>query len=85
MSIEHATIQSQQTRHQRSENTADTMNGRCTYGVVDMQTVVDKLNGEYENDTTYQTDDDGTQRTYKVATSRNAYQSSQHTIERQRE
>ena len=50
-----------------------------------MQFVIDKLNGIYQNDTTYKTDDDSTPRRYEVTTSRDTHKTCQHTVQGQRE
>ena len=57
-----ATVNGKQTGHQGTQDTAYTVYGTCTNGVVDMQFGVDELNREYQYDTSYQTDDGCTER-----------------------
>ena len=72
----------QQTCHDGTQDTADTVYRRCTYGIVDVQFVIDKLNGIDEYDTTDESDDDGSPRRYEVTTSRDTHETCQHTVER---
>ena len=75
----------QQTCHQGAEYAADTMYRAGTNGVVDMQLMVNKLDGINQYDTTDKTNDDGSYGRYEIAASRDAYQTSQHAVERPRE
>ena len=62
VTIESAVRCRQQTRHQCAENTADTMHTRSTDRVVDMQTVVDELDGIDQHQSTDKANDDGSYR-----------------------
>ena len=62
VTIERAIRSRQQTRHQCTQNTTDTVYRAGTYRVVDMQFMVNKLNGINQYDTAYQTNDDGSKR-----------------------
>ena len=59
VTIESAVGGRKQPSHQGAEDTAYTVYRRCTYWVVDMQRVVDKLNCIDEHQTTDQSYDDG--------------------------
>ena len=83
VTVESSVAGREQSRHQGAEDTANTMNRRSTYRVVDMQPVIDEFDGIDEYDSTDETDDDGSQRTDKVATCRDAHQTGQHAVERQ--
>ena len=57
-----STIRSrQQTRHQRTQNTANAVYRAGTHRIVDVQHVVDELDGIDQYDTTDETDDDCTE------------------------
>ena len=83
MTIESSVRGGEQTCHQRTEDTADTMYRRSTHGVVDVQFVVDKLDRIDQHQSTDESDDDGSERRHQVAACRDAHQSGQHTIQRQ--
>ena len=82
-SIESTVAGREQTCHQSTENTTDTVYRAGTHRVVDMQLVVDELDGIDQYDTTDKTNDDGSNRRYEVTASRDAYQSCQHTVQGQ--
>ena len=84
MTIEGSVGRGQQTRHKRAQDAAYTMYRRSTHRVVDVQTMVDELDGEDKHDAADESDDDGSDRRDKVTTRRDAYKSGQHTVESQR-
>ena len=73
----------EQTCQQGAENTADTMYRGCTYRVVDVQLVVDELDGEDEYGTADETDDDSSNGRYEVATCRDTHETCQDAVEGQ--
>ena len=83
MSVECSIADREQSCHQGTENTTDTMNGRGTDGVVDMQDMVDELNRENQYHSTYKSDNHRTKRIYKVTAGSNTYQSCQYAVEGQ--
>ena len=58
MSIEGAISGGEQTGHECAENTTDTVYRACTHRIVDVEHVVDELNGEDQDSATHETDDD---------------------------
>ena len=73
----------EQTCHQGSQNTTDTMHRACTHGIVDMQHVVDELNGKYQYQTADQADDHSSEGRHEVTASGDTHETSQHTVQRQ--
>ena len=59
-SVESAIGCGEQTCQQSAKDAADTVYGACANRVVDVQDVVNELNGIDKDCTTYQTDDNGT-------------------------
>ena len=80
MTIESTVAGGEQSRHQGSEYSAHAMHRRSTNGVVDMQDMVDKLDGKYQHHATHQSDDDSAQGVNEVAPCRDAHQTSQHAV-----
>ena len=83
--IEGACLSSQQTSHDSTQDTADAVYRTCTYRIVDVQLVINKLNGEYQYRATNQTNNHGTNGRYEITTSGDTYQTCQHTVQGQRE
>ena len=83
--IEETTVRSQQARHERTEDTADTVHAGGAHRVVDMQLTVNELDGVDQHDAADQADDDRTERRHHVATRRDTDQTGQDTVERQGE
>lgn len=54
MTIQCSRIQSKESGEQCSEDTTYSMNGTCTYRVVDMKLGINELDCKYKNDSTYQ-------------------------------
>ena len=79
--IESTTVEGEETSHQCTEDTTYTMYRTCTYRVINMKFGIDKLDREYQNDTSQETDDGRTQWANQVATCCNGYQTSQDTIQ----
>ena len=84
MTIEGSVGRGQQTRHKRAQDAAYAMYGRSTHRVVDVQTMVDELDGEDKHDAADESDDDGSCRRNEITASSDAYKSGQHTVESQR-
>ena len=83
-SIESAVRCRQQTRHQRTKNTTHTVYRRSTNRIVNVQFMVDKLNGEDEHDTADKANNYCSYWRYEVTACRNTNQSCQHAVQRQR-
>ena len=83
MTIESSVRSGEQTCHQCAEDTADTVYRRSTHGVVDVQLMIDKLDGIDQHQSTDESDDDGSERRHQVAACRDSHQSGQHTVQRQ--
>ena len=83
MTIEGTTAGRKQSRQQRAQNAANTVHGTCAYGVIDVQTVIDKLDGEYQYRPANKADDDGSQGRDEVATGCDANKARQHSIQSQ--
>ena len=60
VTVERTVRSREQTSHQRSEDTADTVYGTGTHRIVDVQYMIDKLDGVDQYDTTHETDDHST-------------------------
>ena len=85
VTVERSVRSGKQTCHQCAEYTTDTMHRTGTHGIVDVQHVVDELNAEDEHRTANEADEDGSDRRNEVATGCDAYETSQHTVQRQGE
>ena len=85
MTIEGSVGRGQQTRHKRAQDTAYAMYRRSTHRVVDVQTMVDELNGKDKHDAADKTDDDGSEGRHEVAACSDTYETGQHTVQRQGE
>ena len=85
VTVQRTTICCEKSREDCAENTADTMDGACAYWIIDVKTVVNEFNRINQYDSAYQTDDDGAQRRYEVATCCYAHQSGQHAVQSQRQ
>lgn len=72
----------EQTGHEGTEDTANTVYRACTYGVIDVEHMVNELNGEDQDSTTDKADDDSTQGRYEVATGCDTYETCQHAVQR---
>ena len=83
MTIEGTIAGRKQSREQGAQDAADTVNRACAYWVVDVQTVVDELDGEYQYRTANKADDDGSQRRDEVATGCDANKARQHSVQSQ--
>ena len=60
--VEGTVARREQTSHQCAEDTTDTMYRAGTHRVVDVQLVIDELDGVHQDDTTGQTNDNSTHR-----------------------
>ena len=85
MTVESTIGRGEQARQQCAENAANTMNGGCAYRVVDVQSVVDELDGKDEHRSADEADDDSTYRRDDVATGGDAHKTCQNTVQSQRE
>jgi len=73
----------EQAGHQRAQDSAYAMNAASSYRIIDVQTVVDELNGKDENRSANQTNDNCSHRRNHITASSNTYQSSQHAVQGQ--
>jgi len=73
----------EQACHQGTQNTTHTVYTGSTNRIVNVQFVVDELDGIDQYQTASQSDDDSTNRRYKITTRCNTYQSGQHTVKGQ--
>ena len=85
VTVESAVARRKQTRHQRAEDATDTMYGAGTDRVIDMQHMVDELDGKDQNRSADKAYDDCSNRRDEVATGRNAHKTSQYAVQRQGE
>ena len=83
VTVERTVRGGEQTRHECAENTADAVYRACTHGIVDVEHVVNELNGEDQDCTTDKTDDDSTHRRNQVATGCDTHKTCQHAVQRQ--
>ena len=83
VTVEGTIARGEQTRQECAENAAHTMHRGGTHGVVDVQFVVDELDGENQHRSADESDDDGSDGRHEVATCRDAYESCQDAVERQ--
>ena len=68
VAVERTVRSREQTSHQSTENTADTVYRAGTHRIVDMQHMVDKLNGKDQHETTDKTNDNSTYGRNEVTT-----------------
>ena len=85
VTVESTVAGGEQAGHQSAENAADTVHTAGTDGVVDMQAMVDELNGKDEYCAADETDDNSSHGRDEVATGRDAHKTCQHAVERQGE
>ena len=78
--VQSAARRGEQTRQQRAEDAADTVYGTGTNRVVDVQLMVDELDGKDKHDAADEADGDGSNGRDEVATCRDAHQSCQHAV-----
>ena len=76
VAIERAVARREKAGHQRAENATDTMYGAGTYRVVDVQDVVNELNGIDKYGATHKSDDHCSDGRNEVATGSDAHQTS---------
>ena len=79
--IEQPLFCSEESRKNRSQATANTVYGRCAYGVVNFQHMVDKVDCKYHYHAANGTDKYRPERRYQVTSRRDAHQSCQHTVQ----
>ena len=73
----------QESRQQCAQYAADTMYAGSTHRVVDVEHVINKLDGENQYNAAEKSDDDCPEWRHEVAAGGDAHQSCQHTVERQ--
>lgn len=83
VTVESAVAGREQAREQSAQNAANAMNGTCANRVVDVQAMVDELDGEDQYCSADKTDYDGSQRRDEVTTGCNAYKARQHAVQSQ--
>ena len=85
VTIERAVARREQAGHQRAEDATDTMNGAGTNRVVDMQHMVDELDGKDQNRSADKANEDSPKGRDEVAACRNAHKTCQYAVQRQGE